>query len=276
MIKILIPTDFSLNIYQSIDYVTALYVNEYCEFYFLNTYTYDVVGLNAIELLQADDAWFDEPNEESVNKLGELVEHYTLKTNNVKHAFNAISECVGLVDGIKKSIEKIGIDLVILTSESSKNIGKTSENIIEKIRSCPILIVPSHASIHEGIYLTVVSDFKQKVNTLEIDAFCKALKNTNFEVGILVLEEKSALTTEAVNNLELLIIYLESMLDQRIGLEYINSSYHLKDYAASHVEGIMCVIDEKPDLFRKIGIHKSNVISTLGKLNTNTVLTVHQ
>ena len=50
----------------------------------------------------------------------------------------------------------------------------------------------------------------------------------------------------------------------------------LKDYAISHLDDIICIIDKKPDFFRKIGLYKSNVISTLGQLRTNTVLTIHQ
>ena len=85
MKTILIPTDFSATSYQTIDYVIELFENDHCEFYFLNVYTFDVAGLNAIEMLQADDDWFDEPKQESINKLGKLVERHTLKSNNLKH-----------------------------------------------------------------------------------------------------------------------------------------------------------------------------------------------
>ena len=269
-------SDFSLNSYQTIDYVIRLFINEHCEFYFLNTYTYGVAGLNAIELLQADDEWFDKPKEESLKQLGKLVERYTFNSNNPKHTFNAISECKNLIDGIKENIEKIGIDLVIVTGNAEKTVGKTTKNILEKIRSCPILIVPPHASISKEIYLTIASDFKQKINTLEIDKLIKALENTNIEIGILVLEKQNTLTTEAASNLESLLIYLKQLLNKRIGLEYIRPSYHLKDYAASNLDGIMCIIDKKPDLFRKIGLFRSNIILTLKQLRSNTVLTIHQ
>ncbi|WP_452223460.1 universal stress protein [Lacinutrix chionoecetis] len=276
MKKILIPTDFSLNCYQTVDYITKLFANEYCEFYFLNTYTYNASGLNAIEMLHADDDWFDKPKRESLQKLGKLVARYTLTPKNDKHEFNAISEYMSLVDGIKKTIEEIDIDLIILTSSVEKTAGKNIESILEKIRSCPILVVPPHASVNNGVYLTIASDFKQKINTIEIGKFVKALENTTINIGILVLEEQNTLTSDAVDNLESLIIFLKLVLGKQIDVEYIQPKFRLKDYATSHLDGIMCIIDKKPDLLRKIGLYKSKVISTLKKLNTSTVLTVHQ
>lgn len=276
MKKILIPTDFSLNSYQTIDYITELFKNEYCEFYVLNTYNYDLSSINTIEMFQADDEWLDKPKEESMQQLGMLVERYTIKTKNDKHEFNAISDCMNLSDSIKKNVEELSADLIILTGKIDKTIGKRTEAILEKIRSCPILIVPPHASVSRGVHITIASDFKEKINTLEIYKFIKALENTNIEVRILVLEQENTLESEAANNLEALLIYLNEIFHKRIDIEYVRPTFHLKDYAASNRDGIMCVVDKKPDVFRKIGLFKSNIIPTLKQLRNNTVLTIHQ
>lgn len=276
MKTILIPTDFSATSYQTIDYVVELFKNDHCEFYFLNAYFFDVAGLNAIEMLQADDDWFDEPKQESINKLGELVERHTLKSNNLKHEFNAVSECLKLVDSIKNNIDKLNIDLVILSSSGEKTMTITNQSILAKIRSCPILIVPPQASVCKGLQLTIASNFKQKINTSDIDRFCELLTNTNFKIEILVLENQNSLSNEVASNLEILIIHLKKYIITPIELQYASSPQELKNYAQSHQETVMCVIDRKPDLFRKIGLFKSKVISTMEQLRTNTVLTIHQ
>ncbi len=276
MKKILIPTDFSLKSYQTIDYVCTLFKHEYCEFYLFHTYSYEVTGLDAIELLHADEEWFEKPKIESLKQIGKLREHYRLKFNNPKHEFNAISECIQLIDGIKKNIEEIGIDLVIVSGKAEKMFGRTTKSILDRILACPILMVPPHASICQGIHLTIASDFKQKINTLDIDNFCETIENTNIHIGILVLEEQKRLTNLAADNLESLRNHLKEHLKHPIGLEYIKPSYRLKDHAICHKEGILCVIDKKPDLFRKIGLYKSNIMATLEPLYSNTVLTIHQ
>ncbi|WP_178989289.1 universal stress protein [Winogradskyella schleiferi] len=276
MKKILIPTDFSLKSCQTVDYIINLFKNENCEFYFLNTYRYEMTGLSAIEMLQADDEWFERPKEQSLKSLGKLVTNYTIKSNNIKHSFHAISENRNIVDGLKDNVDKIGIDIIVLTSKGLSTLGAKTENILEKVRSCPVLIVPPHATTCNGITLTVASDFQNKINTSEIERFIKALENTNTQIGILVLKEQSTLTEKAADNIETFLGYLKQFSCNSIGLEFLKPAYKLKDYASAHNDEIMCVVDNKPDLFRKIGIVKSKVISTLNKLNSNTVLTVHQ
>ena len=276
MKKILIPTNFSRNSNLAIDYVTELLKEEYCEFYFLNTYSYDVSGLNAIELLQADDAFFDEPKEESLRQLGALVEHCTLDSDNDKHSFYAISENSELIAGIKKNIEKIGIDLVIVTGSVDINVSKNTRVIVEKIRSCPILIVPLNTNIGQKVSLTIASDFKQNINTSDISKFIKILEKTNFEISIFVLEKKKKVTVNTAKNIKSLAVYLEQLLKKQIGIEYIESSYRLEEYAQSHVENIMCILDKKPDALRKMGLYKTSAIATMGTLRKNTVLAMHQ
>lgn len=276
MKKILIPTDFSLNSYQTVDYITNLFKKENCEFYFLNTYRYESTGLSAIEMLQADDEWFERPKEQSLKKLGKLVTNCTLKSKNVKHSFHAISENRNIVDGLREHIDKIGIDIVVLTSKGLSTLGAKTENILEKVRSCPVLIVPPHATTCNGITLTVASDFQNKINTIEIERFIKALENTNTQISVFVLKEQSTLTDKVAENLETFLGYLKQFSCNAIGLEFLKPAYKLKDYASAHNDEIMCVVDNKPDLLRKIGVVKSKVISTLKKLNGNTVLTVHQ
>jgi nucleotide-binding universal stress UspA family protein len=276
MKKILIPTDFSLNSYQTADYITKLFKQVNCEFYFLNTFIYESTSLDAIEMLQADDEWFDKPKEESLDKLGKLVTRYTLKSNNQKHTFHAISEGRSLVEGIKEHVDKIGIDVVVLTVKGLNSLGKRVESILEQIRSCPILIVPPHAMTYNGLTLSIASDFQKKINTSELERFIKALENSNTQIGILVLKEQNTLSDKAENNLELLLNHLKQFSSKPIGLEYITPLYNLEDYVVSQHQGVLCLMDNKPDLFRKIGLVKSNLISTIEKLKSNIVLTIHQ
>ena len=276
MKKILIPTDFTLNSFQTIDYVIKLFKNETCDFYFLNTYSYNVNGLDAIQMLQADDDWFDKPKQNALKQLGKLVERYTLNCPALNHQFFAISDCSDLVLSIQNNIKQLSIDLVILTSKKEQNLGKITQNIVEKIRCCPVLIVPPHASASNKINITIASDFKQQINTRQIDKFLNILENTNLEITVLILAKQNAISDCASNNLETMLGYLKEISGHTATLHYTASSYNLKAYAQSHLDGIMCVIDKKPHLLRKMGVFKSDIFSTLKQLHTNTVLTVHQ
>ena len=276
MKKILIPTDFSLNSYQTIDSVLKLFKNKECDFYFLNTYQYNISGLDALGLLHEDEEWFDKPEEDAKEKLGKLIERYTSKSSDKNHGFHAITECSSLIDAVKKQQKLLNIDLIILSSGTNKKSGRKNEIILETVRSCPILLMPAQALIDKKISMTIASDFKQKINTARIDKFRKSLIGKQIEIGILVLDKQNQLSDTVAGNLEALIKYLKQFQNTKINLEYAKTDSQLKDYASSHPNGIMCLVDKKPDFLRKIGVFKSDVIMRLKQLNTNSVLAIHQ
>ncbi|WP_040282144.1 universal stress protein [Psychroserpens damuponensis] len=276
MKTILIPTDFSETSNQTIDYVIELFKNDHCEFYFLHTYAFDISGFNAIEMLQADEDWFEKPKQASIKQLGQLVERCTITYNNTKHEFNVISEYAKLVDSIKTHIEKLNIDLMILSSNGEKSMSTNNQNILAQIRTCPILIVPPQSSICNGLQLTIASNFRQTINTNDIDRFCELLTNTNFKIEILVLDNQNTLSQVVNSNLNVLLEHLKKHIVTPITWQYANSPRELKNYAQSHQNTVMCVVDKKPDVFRKIGLLKSKVISTMMHMRSNTVLTIHQ
>ncbi|MEL0651024.1 universal stress protein [Algibacter sp. TI.3.09] len=274
MKKILIPTDFSTSSYKAIDYITELFKNEACAFYFLNVYNYGTGGLSAIEMLQADDEWFEKPKEESLQHLGDLLDEYAVNKNNEKHEYHVISEGLSLVKAMEKHIESIDVDLIVL--KGNAKISKNIESIVGKIRTCPVLIVPPYASMNKKINLAIASNFTEEVRTNEIDSFLEIFKNTNFIITVLALTNEKDMPDETSRHIKLLCNHLENQTDKTVALEFTAKSDNLKTYAISHLSSIMCVVDKKPDLLRKIGLCKSRVISTLEKLHNNPVLTIHQ
>lgn len=276
MKKILIPTDFSLNSYQTIDSVLKLFKDNVCDFYFLNTYSYNISGLDALGLLHVDEDWFDKPEEESIRKLGKLIERYTFKSKNANHRFHAITEYSGLLEAVKKHQELLGIDLIILSGGTNKKSDRENESILENVRSCPILIVPSHPSIDRKISITIASDFKQRINTGRIDQFRKGLVGKDIEIEILVLDKQNQLSETVADNLEAFVVYLRQFQNTKINLDYAETDGQLKAYASSHPNGIMCLVDKKPGFLRKIGLFKSDVVTKLKQLNAISILAIHQ
>ena len=88
MKKILLPTDFSDNARNAINYALSLYKDENCKFYLLNTYTpiiynYDYRMSAGGYLGEVADV----VRENSLEKLDEIEKELKEKFNNPKHQF---------------------------------------------------------------------------------------------------------------------------------------------------------------------------------------------
>ncbi len=278
MKKILIPIDYRTFNHQAVDYAIELFKNETCDFYFLSTYNYVSNSLNALEILHAYDDWYDEPKEASMNRLGDLIKKYSVIAEKNNHKFHAISECSDLVSAIKKNVDALSLDVIILSNDrkAKRVVDKTLANILDKIRSCPVLLVSTCTEVCDVMQITIASSFKQKINIDDLESFALPVVHVNFELQVLVLEKAERLSESEKDNLQTFIDSLRVTFNITIKVAYIGSKDQFGRYASSHLNSIMCIIDEKPNLFRKTGLVKSNIITALNNMQGNTVLMLHQ
>lgn len=280
MKKILIPIDFKFNSYDAIDYAVAFFKSEKCHFYFLNTYTYDVDGLNAINLLQADDDWFEEPKQNSEIRLERAIRKYTFNNRNENHWFNAISECTNLVEGIKKTIKDLKIDLLLFAGKGQTNIeakiySKNTKRIIDNIRECPVMIIPASAHIKNNPKFIFVSNFEINLPNREIENWYELVKITKGSVKIISLSRKDKLTTFQIANQNKVRLQIEKLFEIPVSIEYLETPLDLRNFSQYNSDHIISWMERKPDFWRRFGLTHSRITS-LGPLPSNPLIALHR
>ena len=85
MKKILLPTDFSENSWNAIDFALQLFKNETCTFYLLNTYTPIIYNLEEIVLSTTNYNLENIIKENSENELKAIRESIENNYKNTKH-----------------------------------------------------------------------------------------------------------------------------------------------------------------------------------------------
>ncbi len=280
MKKILIPINFKFSSYDAIDYAVQFFKKEKCQFYFLNTYTYDVNGLNGIQLLQADDDFFEKPKHTSEMSLGQAINKYTHNSKNENHRFNAISECSHLIDAIKKTIKEVEIDLVVLPERDNADgcavrYSKNARNIIENIRQCPVLIIPSSAKMCKKPKFVLVSNFDTNLPQTELENWYGLVKIASGSIKIVTLSSKEDLSELQRSNQNKVRFHLEMLSEKPIAVEHVENASALKDFTKNHSDYIICLMDRKPDFWRKLGVTHSKITS-LGPLPSTPVIALHR
>lgn len=272
MKTILIPVDFKCDSNEAIEYAIHLFKNETCIFYFLNTYSFNISGLNALNFLQADEAWYKKPQVASEKELAQLVYKYTNNTGKKQHKFYALSECESLVKGIQKTIDKLDIDLVVMSgkTETPDNIQEYATNtrkIIENIRKCPLIIVPDNATLDKNYEFILASNFEVEISESEIKNWCELVTITNGTFKVVVLSDERKMTEIQIKNHKKALLEIEKTTSLTPKVAYFSDVKNLKEIFRKKAQSIICLIDRKPNLWRKYGIAKSKIIN-LKKLST--------
>ena len=192
MKKILLPTDFSKNSKNAIDYAMVLCKNWECTFYILNVQKQSEFILDDLMAAPANSSIntaITEDNEEDLNKfLTELKKRNTNKNYN----FESIFDFDSLVGSINQVVQAKNIDLIIMGTNGATGakeivFGSNTLNIIRKT-DCPILTIPENykfTSIDTILFTTencedfnangikplldIITTYKSKLNVIDID-----------------------------------------------------------------------------------------------------------
>lgn len=166
MQRILIPTDFSKNAWNAIDYAMKLFRGNACTFYLLNTYT---PFIPSGRLMAKTD--MDFRSQDSVRLASEKGLKTTLRMikgtdPDPAHQFETISSFTLLVEEVKEQVDALGIDLVVTGTKGASGrsgifMGSNTVRMIKSARNCPILAIPHHYGFIAPTQVALSTDFSR-------------------------------------------------------------------------------------------------------------------
>lgn len=164
MKNILLPTDFSKNSYNAIEYAVQLYENEDCTFFLLNTFT--PVAYNMATFADGYSTLMLEEitRKNSESELLAIEEKLKEKFNNPKHTFIRLAIFNLLTDAITAVVKKRNIDLLVMGTKGATGakevfLGTNTMFVIKKA-TCPVIAVPDDFSYLKPTEILFPTDFK--------------------------------------------------------------------------------------------------------------------
>lgn len=147
MKSILLPTDFSDNAYNAIQYAMELFKNEPCTIYLLHTYIpviFDTAYLMSMPTAEVMEDVYKESSLKDLSKTKAKIDKDFPENKNTIHLISSFNSLLG---GIKDLVEEKNIDLVIMGTQGAtgaKEILFGSNTIhVMKDLACPLIAVPN-------------------------------------------------------------------------------------------------------------------------------------
>ncbi|WP_026451592.1 universal stress protein [Aequorivita capsosiphonis] len=164
MKNILLPTDFSQNAFNAMEYAVQLFQDEDCTFYLLNTYT--PVAYNTSAYVNGQSAMMIEEitRKTSESELLEIEEKLKSKFKNSKHTFIRLSSFNLLVNEIIAVVKERNIDIIIMGTKGATGakevfLGTNTMFTIKKV-TCPVIAIPDEFSYEKPKEILFPTDFK--------------------------------------------------------------------------------------------------------------------
>ncbi|MEZ4810333.1 MAG: universal stress protein [Allomuricauda sp.] len=201
MQKILIPTDFSENAWNAIDYAMQLFRDKQCTFYLLNTYTPVIPSSRFMAKMVDGVRIVDAVRDSSERDLQKTVDRIKSKYRNPKHRFETISSFNLLVEEVKDIVDAMGINLVVTGTKGASGIdevfmGSNTVRIIKNTKKCPVLAIPQHFEYVTPSEIAFATDFNRFYTISELaplldmaKMFHATIRIVHVQYGIRALSE---------------------------------------------------------------------------------------
>lgn len=168
MKKILLPTDFSENSYEAIDYALRIFKNVTCKFYLTHTYMPPVYNAEYLVGSPGLIGLGDVMQETSMTQLEKLQNHLEKQYKNPNHSFITHSAFNTLLNEVLETVESEDIDMVVMGTKGATGaaeilFGTNTVHILKKAK-CPVLVVPPNFKYENPLEVLFPTDFEIAYN----------------------------------------------------------------------------------------------------------------
>ena len=257
MKKIVLPTDFSENSLNAIDYALQLFKDETCVFFILNTYTPMIYNyeyqLNADQYMMEA---VDMVKKNSEKKLDELVRTLKKKYNNLKHKFKTISSFNILSDEVIELTDQYDLDLVIMgTKGASKDreilFGSNTIHVIKKSK-CPVLAIPDNFDFEAPKEILFPTDYKINYQLKVLKPIIEIANMYNPRVNILHVFYDEELTKDQDQNKMKLDDYFNNTAHLFYNISNQNITDAIKKFQLRAKINLLIMMNNRQSFFEKL------------------------
>lgn len=244
--NVLIPTDFSENSWNAIQYATSFFKNRKCTFYLLH--------VNEINGFPYNGKTF---HPESRNQLQSLIHKIEDTFKNPHHTFFALTATGSIVDSIRIEVENKNIDLIVMGTKGTSGIkkiavGSNTTDVISKVK-CNTLVIPEEARYSEIKNLALPTDYNIFYGAKILETISDIMEMFDAQIHIIHLAKKNELIVgDQVQNKELLQDYFMEDNHRFMSLTNRNLDKAIQECVEKHDIKLIAMVAKNIHFFQQI------------------------
>lgn len=270
MKNILLPTDFSENSWNAIEYALQLFKNEECTFYLLNTYMPSIYHMDYMPSAVGYTGFADALKETSIKGLKVFKSKILKDYASEGHVIETISSLNMIISEIREVVIEKSIDLIIMGTKGASGIvetilGTNTMTVINEIK-CPTIAVPEGFKFTKLKKVLFPTDYELFYQSEHLNLIIDLSKKHNSEIHLLHVLGKN--TQELTENQERNILRLKSFFKDIKPISHFENHKHIAnsvdDFLLKMHVDLLVMMNNKNSFFdniffkpiiNKIGFH---------------------
>ncbi|MBT8181881.1 MAG: universal stress protein [Eudoraea sp.] len=216
MKRILIPTDFSKNSRNAINYGLELFKKTKCIFHIIHINPIPPYSGAGTSVKGSSVMLKETVLTQSKKDLKKLLKYIEEHQHNELHSFVSIAKYDFFTDGVKRELEDKKIDLIIMGTKGASGLkkvamGSNTGDVITKVK-CPLLAVPENSTYKTPKEIAFPTDFHIAYDVKVLDTLVEMAAMNNSILRVVHVSKKGeVLTEDQLRNKDFLHDYLRGI-----------------------------------------------------------------
>ena len=256
MKAILLPTDFSKNSINAIDYVMNLFENENCEFFILNIQTASSFITDDLMTMSSSATIYNTIIDASKKSINNLINTIEKKYKNEKHSFHSTVDYDNFIDAINQISEEKNIDLIVMGTKGATGASKVifGSNTVRVMQRCnvPVLAIPNECTFTKMDSIAFTSNYSTLYKPKELQLLLEIAALYNSKIDVLHLTDKNSLSQDQKNNKTFLDSHFGSITHEFIDLERDDIFKTVQEYITTNNIKMLAMMSRKHSFLERL------------------------
>lgn len=204
MRKILIPTDFSENAMNALQYACELFKYDVSEFFIMHAYQDEIYADEALLTRETFDEVTKIISGRSQLQLEDILKQIHETSPNPRHTYNIVSANSMLIDEADKIVTEEDIDVIVMgtrgkTNDRKLTFGSHTLQVLKYVQ-CPVLAIPENYHDIQPRHILFPTNYLIPYKRRELKLLCELASPYRAVIDMLYISKSEKLSMRQENN----------------------------------------------------------------------------
>jgi len=252
---ILLPTDFSKNSLNAIDFAMKMFKGNNCTFYILNVQKASSFVSDNLMSAPTLANLYQVIVDTAKKSLDNLIKRIKSKYNNQKHELIPIVDYDNFIDSINQICEAKKVDLIIMGTKGTSGIEKVvfGSNTVRVMQRgiAPVLAIPNNYKYKKLKHIVFLSNYLKQYKNEDLSVLLEIILLYNSNVDVLHVSEGKNITTVQKQNIKSLNDFFAEVAHNFIDLKGDNVIKEVSNFIKQNKVDLLAMVNRKHSFFER-------------------------
>ena len=204
MRKVLVPTDFSDNSKNALNYAIELFKYDVSAFFIMHAYQDEIYADDALRSRETTDQVTEIISNRSQLKLESILKEIRETSPNPRHTYTIVSSNSMLIEEADKIVDEENIDIIVMgtrgkTNDRSLTFGSHTLQVLKYVQ-CPVLAIPENFKGMQPRHILFPTNYLIPYKRRELKLLCELAAPYRAVIDMLYISKSDTLALRQENN----------------------------------------------------------------------------